>query len=501
MDDKLTASQKEALEVLLSGQNTFLTGEAGTGKSFLLSHFVTKVKDFKNVLLSAPTGIASLNIGGVTLHRLFGLGTDILSLSEEPEEANISEAIKSADILIIDEISMCRLDVFEKVMRTLKIANSKAQVVLVGDFLQLPPVLVDSEVEVYETLHGSSLYAFESPLWKEFNFVTKQLSEVVRQKDPVFIENLNKARRGNRSCIEYFNNLKNRRNKKEAVIEICARNKTAFNINEKALNKIKSEPFVYSSEIETLESGFRLTKNEKPMDDTITLKVGARVLLCVNLSDKCLFNGQLGTVQDLDANGALVSFDNGEVEYIERYTWLIKGYDVVRNKATGKKKVSLVTIASFKQIPLKPAFAITIHKSQGQTYQKAIVHPSCWERGQLYVALSRASSASGLYLATKIQDSYLVADQKVLAFYNGTYERPGLPKQEEEIEVPVEPEKTVEEPKQAQKTGRKRKFSGLDTKTVRLPVAYIDFAVKVCDVLASIEADEKILEKILKSIN
>lgn len=479
-EPNLTPSQKSALEALLGGQNVFLTGEAGTGKSFLLKHFVTKVKRHKNVLLSAPTGIASLNIGGVTLHRLFGLGTDILSLSEAPIETNVPEAIKSADILIIDEISMCRLDVFEKVMKTLKIANNKAQVVLVGDFLQLPPVLVDSEAEVYEALHGARLYAFESPLWSEFGFVTKQLTEVVRQKDPDFIENLNKARRGDRSCIDYFNELKNRRSRKEAVIEVCARNKTAFEINENQLAKIDAKSFVYQSEIEILEDGFRLTKNEKPIDDTITLKAGARVLLCVNLSEKDLYNGQLGTVVDIDDTSVLVEFDNGRTEVIERHQWAINGYEV-RLDEKGKKKVSLVTIANFEQIPLKPAFAITIHKSQGQTYEKAVIHPSCWERGQLYVALSRVSSAEGLYLSSKIKEIYLLADQKVLDFYNNK-------------------DSFVTKEQTPAKTGRKRKFSGLETRTVRLPVGYIDFVTKLCDHLASAGAGEKELENILKSI-
>lgn len=148
-------------------------------------------------------------------------------------------------------------------------------------------------------------------------------------------------------------------------------------------------------------------------------------------------------------------------------------------------------LSTFTQLPIKLGFAVTIHKSQGQTYDRAVVHPSCWERGQLYVALSRVSSAKGLYLTNKIQEKYLIADNKVLSFYNGDYERP-LPLKV--IEAPAE------KPKEKQKTGRKRKFNGLDTKTVRLPADYVDFAIKVCDILASMEASEKHLEKILKNI-
>lgn len=137
---KLTKSQNEAMDLLLKGQNVFLTGEAGTGKSFLLNQFVTKVRH-KNVLLTAPTGIAALNINGATLHRTFHLATDIVGLAQEPSETSISDVVKKADILIIDEISMCRLDVFEKVLKSILKADRKVQIVLVGDFLQLPPVL------------------------------------------------------------------------------------------------------------------------------------------------------------------------------------------------------------------------------------------------------------------------------------------------------------------------------------------------------------------------
>lgn len=472
---ELTPSQKKALETLESGKNVFLTGEAGTGKSFLLRHFVTKAKVTKTVLLSAPTGIASINIQGVTLHRLFGLGTDVLSLAQAPTLTQTAETLKNADILVIDEISMCRLDVFEKVMKTLKLANPTIQVVLVGDFLQLPPVLTRDEAEVYEELHGDRIYAFESDLWQDFGFVTKQLTEVVRQKDPTFIENLNLARRGNADCISYFNSLGTEKPKE--AIAICSRNKKASQINSRKLEKIDEEAFFYRSETEILQAGFKFTNSEKPMDDLITLKKGARVLLCVNISDKELFNGQMGTVISLDEDGAQVAFDDGREAHIGKYTWSINAYETTVDKKTKKKKTSLISVATFTQIPLKLGFAITIHKSQGQTYQQAVVYPSCWERGQLYVALSRVSNATGLHLASEIKDNYLVADQKVLDFYNR--------KDEDEKDSFV----TKQVPTPA-KTGRKRKFAGLDTRTVRLPVAYIDFVTKLCNCLSVEDYEE-----------
>lgn len=485
---KLTASQKEALEALESGENVFLTGEAGTGKSYLLRHFVTKLKD-KNVLLTAPTGIASLNIGGATLHRTFRLPIDVVSIKED--WIDVPDVVRSADILIVDEISMCRIDIFERVLKTIKKANRQdMQIVLVGDFFQLPPVVgkEKEEKKIFKEFYGDKVFPFESELWTEFNFVTKKLREVVRQSDLEFIENLNKARYGDKSCISYFNELENE--KTESPIEVCPTNRQADFINNTKLRLIDDyREQTYRAREEIYRKNFRLGAGDKVVPDSLTIKREAKVILCVNLAEKGVFNGQIGVVKDFDDTSVLVDFDGKMVE-IERYEWVVKGYE-----ADEDGKPYLVDLASYRQIPLKLAFAITIHKAQGQTFKSAVIHPDTWLAGQLYVALSRVADSKGLYLSKQIAQKNLIADQKVLDFYTRGEEEKELE------EAPAEPEKLVEEPKAPAKAGRKRKFSGLDTKTVRLPVAYIDFVTKLCDHLASVEAGEKELEKILKSIN
>lgn len=427
---KLTKSQKEAMDLLLKGQNVFLTGEAGTGKSFLLNQFVTKVKD-KNVLLTAPTGIAALNINGATLHRTFHLATDIVGLAQEPSDTSISDVVKKADILIIDEISMCRLDVFEKVLKSILKADRKIQIVLVGDFLQLPPVLVDKEKEVYESFHGKKIFAFESDLWKEFNFVTKQLTEVVRQKDLDFIENLNKCRYGDKSCLEYFNNLDN---EAENVIQICGRNKDVKMINNSALRKLKGKKMAYEARTEI--------------------------------------------VKELSEASVLVDFDGKEVE-VKDHMWTINAYELFDNKPR------LVEIARYTQIPLKLAFAITVHKSQGQTFKKAIVHPDLWQAGQLYVALSRVAKSDGLFLYSKIKDEFLIADQRVLDFYN----------QKNDFVTKQKPAS-----KKAKTTGRKRKYNGLETKVMRLPSQFEGLFNALSDKLSDKKHTKKEIEEITKSL-
>ena len=464
---KLTKSQKEAMDLLVKGQNVFLTGEAGTGKSFLLNQFVTKVKD-KNVLLTAPTGIAALNINGATLHRTFHLATDIVGLAQEPSESSISDVVKKADILIIDEISMCRLDVFEKVLKSILKADRKVQIVLVGDFLQLPPVLVEKEKDAYESYHGKKIFAFESDLWKEFNFVTKQLTEVVRQKDLDFIANLNKCRYGDKTCLEYFNNLDN---EVENVIQICGRNKDVKMINNSALRKLKGKKKTYEARMKVIDSDYKISDSDKVVDDSITLKVGAKVMLAVNLAKDGVYNGQIGIVKELNEASVLVDFDGKEVAVAD-YTWAINAYELFNGKPR------LVEIARYTQIPLKLAFAITVHKSQGQTFEKAIVHPDLWQAGQLYVALSRVAKSDGLFLYSKIKDEFLIADQRVLDFV--TKQKPAT--------------------KKKKTTGRKRKYNGLETKVMRLPSQFEGLFNALSDKLSDKKHTKKEIEEITKSL-
>ena len=205
----LSKDQYNAYNQLISGKNIFLTGDAGTGKSFVLKLFISEMeKQNKKVIVCAPTGIAAINIQGVTIHRCF-------QVSPEPQVIKhiqkVPQVVQESDIIIIDEISMCRVDLFDFVVRTITKAEEKSlsrkQIVVVGDFFQLPPVTTDNDREVLEKIyeHYHKGYAFESTNWKDLDFQTVELKEVIRQKDPEFVHELNKARIGDYSCVSYFN--------------------------------------------------------------------------------------------------------------------------------------------------------------------------------------------------------------------------------------------------------------------------------------------------------
>lgn len=190
--EAFTPSQQKALRLLKAGKNVFLTGKAGTGKSFLTREFI-KMNSDKNMLICAPTGIAALNIGGSTIHRAFGVPIGIIEPKKFCQSKEKMEAIDKAEIVLIDEISKCRTDLFGFVARTILASKRKKQIVCVGDFYQLPPVLTDDDAEAYKQLYGDSLYAFQSPYWKKMNMQTIELQEVVRQKERTFISGIFKS--------------------------------------------------------------------------------------------------------------------------------------------------------------------------------------------------------------------------------------------------------------------------------------------------------------------
>ena len=443
---QLTNEQDICLRELKSGVNALVTGSAGTGKSFVISEFIRWCGSTgKTVMVTAPTGIAALNIGGTTLHRAFRVPLEVLSLDYPtlsaifngcdeivrslPKNRNGDEREESAllhtDVLIIDEISMCRIDLFDYIaVRVLalnyyrqRVGKQAVQVVLVGDFLQLPPVIIPKDKEVLYHIYGGDCgrgYAFQSRFYGEFGFKCLNLREVVRQKDAEFSRKLRDARVGFTASLQYFTEKQSHSVIKDGIT-LTGKNKTAFEHNSRELAKIKGTEVVYTAR----ETG-TVKQSDKANADLVSLKVGARVMSLVN-GDK-YSNGSLGTVIGIKDNTnrtVVVEFDSGERAGIEPYDWEVYSYEYDKEEKAFKK----IVVGTFTQIPLKLGYAITIHKSQWQTYDSVNIDPVCWEYGQLYTALSRCKSVDKMHFLSPLKNYYLKAAPEVVKYYLSVREK------------------------------------------------------------------------------
>lgn len=415
----LTKEQQRAYQQMLSGNNIFLTGGAGTGKSYVLQMFINEMeKQNKNVLVCAPTGIAAINVHGVTIHRCF-------QVSPEPQVVKhiekVPKVVQESDIIVIDEISMCRIDLFDFVIRTIMKAEEKSlsrkQLIVVGDFFQLPPVTTKNDLSVLNEIydHYQKGYAFKSSNWQDLNFKIIELKEVVRQSNPEFINELNKARIGDFSCVSYFN-THCQTTLFENGITLTATNKKAKQINEDKLSKIPHKAKVYRSRIVG-----DVKESDKPTLDEIHLKVGARVMVLINDSEQNLYqNGSFGEVYKMEDESVTIMLDNNKTLVTFGYhEWAIENYVLTKRKKGEIEDHHLEKekVGSFSQIPLKLAYAITMHKSQGQTYDQVNLIPYSFDNGQLYVALSRVKSIDGLCLVNQLRQENLICSQEVKDFY------------------------------------------------------------------------------------
>ena len=425
MATSLTKSQQNAFNLFKKGVNIFLTGKGGSGKSFLTRLIIEWCQDNgKSVMVCAPTGVAAQNIQGSTIHRAFKASVGIIdtkgSMSSNKRcfDGKVIKKLKKTSVIVIDEISMVRADLFCYVANTIlfveKEFKKKIQLMVVGDFFQLPPVLVKEEQPAYEGLYGNALFAFQSPQWGQLKLQTVVLVESMRQSDRKFVAALDHIREG----IPDFEVLSECQADKEdlSAITICGTNKEAFNINDKNLRKLTkngAKERTYAAEV----SG-SLSPSEWPTEKELRLCEGARVIMLNNDPDGRWVNGSFATVKEFEEGNERmrVAIENGDTVEIERYTWKIMEYQL-EDDERGEKKLVQRERASVKQFPMKLAWAISIHKSQGQTYDKVNVNiRNIFTYGQLYVSLSRCKTLAGMRVIGELADNKVMACPEVVQF-------------------------------------------------------------------------------------
>ncbi len=410
-----------------TGKSVFLTGKAGTGKTTFLKRVVEESK--KRVVVVAPTGIAAINAGGVTIHSFFQLPLHpfIPGMKIESKFAFSKEKrsiIKTIDILIIDEISMVRsdlLDAIDSVLRRFRNRHKPfggVQLLMIGDLQQLSPVVTDEDVQFLSQYYPSP-YFFGSHALARTDYVTIELKEVYRQQDAVFISMLN-AVRGGRPSIEVIRTLNSRYcpgfvpPPDEGYIRLTTHNHIADEYNSRQLSLIDDQAHSFEAEV----SG-NFPESSYPVDFRLELKAGAQVMFVKNdpSSDKRYYNGKIGIVTDFYEEYIMVQCP-GEDEKIavEPLEWENSRY--VINEQTQEMESEVIGI--FRQYPLRLAWAITIHKSQGLTFDKAIIDAaSAFASGQVYVALSRCRTLEGMVLATPLRQDAVITDLRVEDYIEG----------------------------------------------------------------------------------
>tara|TARA_R110002096_G_scaffold434674_1_gene657323 strand:+ start:56697 stop:58910 length:2214 start_codon:yes stop_codon:yes gene_type:complete len=403
----------------------FLTGRAGTGKSTFLSKITGKID--KNFVVLAPTGISALNIKGVTIHSFFQFPPRPLLPKDKGiktfwEGSEKRKLIESLDTLILDEASMVRADVIDAIDFSLRknggnpsLPFGGKQIVLVGDLYQLEPIVQgkNEETQTLNEIYGG-LRFYQAHVFRHLKLFTIELKEVYRQKDPLFVSLLDKIRTKTLTNAE-LDQLNSRvlpvpiSETGIHILTLTTKLDASQKINQSKLSELDGESQLYRAEI----SG-NFDSVAYPSDLDLKLKIGAQVMFIKNNPEGQWVNGSLGIVAGLSDSIIRVELDHGGMCTVEKEVWENVKYKF--NKDTGK--VEQEVIGSYKQFPLKPSWAITVHKSQGMTFERLRVDfgDGTFAYGQAYVALSRVTSFEGLYLSQKVQFSDIQVDNTVKDF-------------------------------------------------------------------------------------
>lgn len=427
---EVTPELEELLNLLENTkENIFITGKAGTGKSTILDYFKRNTR--KRAVFLAPTGVAAMNIRGETIHSFFKFSPKLIQKKDIKPDYVRSKLFKQIDICIIDEISMVRADIIDGIDYSLRVNTGRinepfggVQMVFVGDLFQLPPIVSPDLQDLFTNFYSSE-YFFSAKVFEgNFDFTKVELSKVYRQSDEDFIYLLNRVRDGN-ITFEELQTLNQKcvkpKTEQNSAILLTTRNAIVNDVNNKSLNAIEAQEYVFPAELKGSLARFANSPEEQaqnrfPADINLRLKKGAKIMMIKNDADKRWVNGSVGYVSRIDTESVHVIIDNTEHK-VERETWAEIEYNF--NELVGE--ITENEKGKFKQFPIKLAWAVTIHKAQGKTFDKVHIDMGygAFAAGQTYVALSRAKTIEGISISRPLRQQDIFVDRRVVEFLGG----------------------------------------------------------------------------------
>lgn len=425
-------------------QNVFITGRAGTGKSTLLNYFKSHTK--KNVVVLAPTGVAAVNIQGQTIHSFFHFKPDVTLEKVKKMKVNKdNQMYQRLEAIIVDEVSMVRADLLDCVDAFLRYHGPHlgrpfggVQMIFIGDLYQLPPVMTQDDKKIFAE-HYNSPYFFSAHVFNPkqqtlfsksdtFHMEFIELEKVYRQSDSNFIHLLNSIRGGTATDRE-FSLLNARLNAafdpspEEFYMYLTTTNAMAEEVNARKLEQLSSDHYFFNGQVNG-----KFDEKYLPTGADLAIKVGAQVMMLNNDVGGRWINGTMGQVMSVEESGEgepraiMVRLESGDIEPVVPYRWDI--YQFTYNQDA--ERIESESVGSFTQYPLKLAWAVTIHKSQGKTFDKVIIDigRGTFSSGQLYVALSRATTIEGIVLKKPIAKHHIWLDGRVVEFVNSISQKP-----------------------------------------------------------------------------
>ena len=420
MSIEINSEFQLALKTLLkTNDNVFVTGKAGTGKTTFLKYFISQCS--KKFVILAPTGVAALNAGGETIHSFFKFKTDITIDKVTKRKYGKNSIYKNLETIIIDEVSMLRADLLDCVDKFLrlngpvpKLPFGGVQMLFIGDLMQLPPVVTKEEEGLFQNYYDSP-YFFSAKCMSETFCHIIEFQKVYRQIDEKFINILNSIRENNvdDKVISFLNkNVSKKMNGQKLSVLLTTTNKSAEFYNSKFLNQIKSKEYIFIAETENINNVSLF-----PASYELKLRVGAQVMMLNNDAKDRWVNGSIGIVEDISKSFSsdkyliYVRMQNGKTEIVEPYKWELFKYKLNQELNV----IETESAGSFSQYPMKLAWAVTIHKSQGKTFDNVLIDLGygAFAPGQLYVALSRCKDFNGIKLTKPIKKSDVIVDHKI----------------------------------------------------------------------------------------